>query len=165
MTSGDGEREPSDAVRQHLVRALAWEEGHVGFEKAVAGVGSDSRGVLPPGFDHSIWDLVEHIRIAQEDILDFCVNDRYTHDRKWPDDYWPPQPAPASDEAWSDSLAAYARDLERLRQLARAAKDLTGTVPTGKGDQTFLRALLLIVDHTAYHVGQIVALRRALGIW
>ena len=158
-------REPSDAVRDHLVRALAWEEAHVGFDKAVANVPHDLRGVRPQGFDHSIWELVEHIRMAQEDILDFCVNANYTHDMAWPDDYWPPQPAPPSEKAWADSLAAYAASLERLRQLAQDQGDLTATVPKGKGQQTHLRALLLVVDHTAYHVGQIVDVRRALGNW
>jgi len=158
-------REPSHAVRDHLVRALAWEDAHVSFDKAIAGVPADQRGARPPGFDHSIWELVEHIRIAQADILDFCVNPRYAHDMDWPGDYWPAAPAPASEQQWADSLSAYARDLEQLRQLAHETPDLTATVPTGQGQQTYLRALLLVADHTAYHVGQIVAVRRALGIW
>jgi len=158
-------REPSNAIRDHLVRALSWEEAHVGFDKAIANVPADRRGVRPPGFDHSIWEQVEHIRLAQDDILDFCVNPRYVHTRKWPDDYWPPQPAPPSEQAWTESLAAYVRDLEKLRDVARDTDDLTATVPTGTGQQSYLRALLLITDHTAYHVGQIVAVRRALGIW
>ena len=158
-------REPSDAIRDHIVRALAWEEAHVGFDKAVANLPAEKRGVRPPGFDHSVWEQVEHIRIAQEDILDFCVNPRYVHNRKWPDDYWPPQPAPPSEQDWSDSLTAYAQDLDRLRQVARDTADLTAVVPTGTGQQSYLRALLLVVDHAAYHVGQIVAVRRALGAW
>ena len=156
---------PGDSVRDHLVRALAWEEAHAGFDKAVAGVPPDKRGERPAGFDHSVWDLVEHIRLAQEDILDFCVNPKYVHNTTWPDDYWPAQPAPESEQAWSDSLAAYARDLERVRQVARDTVDLTALVPTGKGDQTCVRALLLLIDHAAYHVGQIVSVRRALGVW
>jgi uncharacterized damage-inducible protein DinB len=157
--------EPNDAIRDLVVRALAWEDAHVGFDKAVANVAPAQRGVRPPGFDHSIWEQVEHIRRAQADILDFCVNPRYSHDLKWPDDYWPAQPAPESEQAWADSLASYARDLERVRNLARATDDLTAMVPTGSGDQTYLRALLLLIDHAAYHVAQIVAVRRAIGIW
>lgn len=158
-------RNPADVVRDHLVRALDWEDAHVSFDRAVADIPPHARGVRPPGFDYSVWELVEHIRLAQEDILDFCVNAEYAHDMAWPDDYWPPAPAPPDERAWADSLAAYARDLERLRQVARDVEDLMALVPTGKGGQTYLRALLLTADHTAYHVGQIVAVRRALGVW
>jgi hypothetical protein len=108
---------------------------------------------------------VEHIRLAQEDILDFCVNKAYKHTMTWPDDYWPKDPAPPSQEAWTDSLALFARALDGMKRLAREVEDLTARVPRGKGNQTYLRAILLSADHTAYHVGQIVALRRALGLW
>jgi hypothetical protein len=154
-----------DAVRDHLVRALDWEEAHVGFDKSVDGIPADKRGARAPGFEHSVWQLVEHIRIAQEDIYDFCVNAHYTHTMKWPDDYWPRDPAPRDALAWTGSLASYARVREDVKKLARSVEDLTAKVPTGKPNHTYLRALLLIVDHAAYHVGQIVAVRRALGIW
>ena len=158
-------RESTDALRDHLVHLLDWEEAHVGFDKAVDGISPDKRGAVAVGFEHSAWQLLEHIRIAQEDILDFCVNAKYEHTMKWPDDYWPQEPAPLSGRAWSDSIASYTRSREELKQLARDVKDLTATVPTGKGTQTYLRAILLVADHTAYHVGQLVAVRRALGIW
>lgn len=154
-----------EAIREHLARALAWEDARVGFHKAVAGVPADKRGARPPGFEHSIWQLVEHIRLAQNDILDFCVNAKYEHTLKWPDDYWPSAPEPPDAKAWDESLAAYSRDLEAMKRVARETPDLTAAVPTGKSTQTFLRAVLLVVDHTSYHVGQIVELRRALGIW
>ena len=157
--------ESTAALRDHLARALAWEEAHVGFDKAMDGIPPDKRGALPAGFEHSAWQLLEHMRIAQEDILDFCVNPKYEHTMKWPDDYWPRQPEPPSAGAWSESLAAYARSRQELQRLARDVKDLTATVPTGKGNQTYLRAILLIADHNAYHLGQLVAVRRALGIW
>lgn len=153
------------ALRNHLARVLDWEEAHVGFDKAVAGIPADTRGARAAGFDHSPWQLLEHIRIAQEDILDFCLNAAYEHTRKWPDDYWPTQPGPPDEKAWTDSLASYARSREELKRLARDIEDLTATVPTGKEGQTYLRAILLTADHTAYHVGQIVAVRRALDIW
>lgn len=152
-------------LRDHLVRALDWEEAHVGFDKAVDGIPPDKQGALATGFEHSLWQLLEHLRIAQEDILDFCVNANYAHNMKWPDDYWPQAPAPPNDRAWSHSIASYTRSREELKQLAREVKDLTAKVPTGKDGQTYLRAILLLVDHTAYHVGQIVAVRRALGVW
>ena len=152
-------------MRDHLVRVLEWEEAHVSFDKAVEGIPPGKRGGRPPGFEHSPWQLLEHIRLAQDDILDFCVNAKYEHTMKWPDDYWPVDPAPPTDKAWTDSIAAYGRSRETLQQLARDVKDLTATVPTGKASQTYLRAILLTADHTAYHVGQLVAVRRALGIW
>ena len=153
------------ALRDHLARSLDWEEAHVGFDKAVDGIPPGKRGALAPGFEHSPWQLLEHLRIAQEDILDFCVDENYEHTMSWPDDYWPKQPAPPTAEAWSESITSYVRSRERLKQLAREVKDLTATVPTGKGPQTYLRAILLAADHAAYHVGQLVAVRRALGLW
>jgi uncharacterized damage-inducible protein DinB len=155
----------SDPIRDQLVRILDWEEAHVGFDKAVDGIPLDKRGARAPGFEHSPWQLVEHLRIAQDDILDFCINPKYEHTMHWPDDYWPKNPAPPSDKAWTDSLAAFRRSRDRMKQLAREEKDLSAKVPTGKGNQTYMRAILLVADHAAYHVGQIVAVRRALGVW
>ena len=152
-------------IRDHLARALAWQEAHVGFDKAVAGIPADRRGARSPGYSHSLWQQIEHIRIAQEDILEFCVNADYVHTRKWPDDYWPATPEPHSAAAWDDSLAAFARDREAMQRVARETPDLAAPVPTGNSKQTYLRAILLVIDHGAYHVGQIVDLRRALGIW
>jgi hypothetical protein len=152
-------------LRDHLVRLLDWEDAHVGFDRAIAGIPPDRRGGRPPGLEHSPWELLEHIRIAHEDIVDFCANPAYAHDLRWPDDYWPRDPAPPGDSAWTASIAAYGRSREELKTIARTTPDLTATVPTGKGSQTYLRAILLAADHTAYHVGQLVAVRRALGIW
>jgi uncharacterized damage-inducible protein DinB len=152
-------------LRDHLVRVLDWEDAHVGFDKAVEEVPLEKRGARPPGFEHSPWQLLEHIRLAQEDILDFCVNDAYEHTMTWPDDYWPKDPAPPSQRAWTDSIDSYRRALDAMKRLAHDVEDLTARVPTGKGNQTYARAILLTADHTAYHVGQIVMVRRALGIW
>lgn len=155
----------TDAVREHLIPALDWQDAHVGFEKAVDGLPADRRGLRPAGFEHSPWELVEHLRIALEDILDFCVNARYEHNLAWPDDYWPNEPAPQDDAAWMAGVAGYRRAIGGMARVAREIEDLTATVPTGKDGQTYLRALLLAVDHNAYHVGQIVSVRRALGVW
>ena len=157
--------ESTDALRNQLVRVLAWDEAHVSFDKAVAEIPPDKRGARVTGVEHSLWQLLEHMRLAQDDILDFCINPRYKHTMAWPDDYWPADPAPPSAKAWTDSIEAYTRSREELQRLAREAPDLTAKVPTGKENQTFLRALLLVADHTAYHVGQLVMIRRALGIW
>lgn len=152
------------ALRDHLARLLEWEDAHVGFDKAVSGIPLDKRGARATGFEHSPWQLLEHMRLAQEDILDFCVNAKYEHHLKWPDDYWPAA-APPSDEAWTGSVASFVRSREKMTGLAREVDDLLAPVPTGTAGQTYLRAILLVADHTAYHVGQLVALRRALGVW
>lgn len=157
--------DPTSAVRDHLLRVLDWEDAHVGFGKAVSGIPTEKRGAVAHGFEHSPWQLLEHIRLAQDDILDFCVNDSYEHTMKWPDDYWPTAAAPPTDSAWDESVAAYGRSLEALKRVVRDVDDLTQKVPTGKTNQTYLRAVLLTADHTAYHVGQLVAVRRALGVW
>ena len=84
---------------EHLVRVLDWDDAHVSFDKAVAGLPPRARGAIPPGFEHSVWQLLEHIRLAQDDILDFCVNDQYVHAMTWPDDYWPASDAPPGFQA------------------------------------------------------------------
>lgn len=157
--------ESTRSFRDHLVRVLDWQEAHVGFDKAVDGIPPDKRGAHAAGFEHSPWQLLEHMRIAQDDILDFCVNAAYTHTMTWPDDYWPKTDAPPTEAAWTDSIASFTRAREQMKRLARDVEDLTAKVPTGKGHQTYLRALLLVADHTAYHVGQLIAVRRALGVW
>src|SRR5436305_173756 len=124
-----------DALRTQLIRILDWEEAHVGFDKAVAGIPANQRTVLPVGFEHSAWDLVEHLRIAQADILDFCLNAVYSHDLAWPRDYWP-KAAPKNDAAWSASIEGFKRDREAMKKLARDTEDLTVAVPTGKPKQT-----------------------------
>src|SRR5215831_20398712 len=113
-----------DPLRAQLVRMLDWEEAHVGFDKAVDGLSSDKRGALAPGLEHSIWQLVEHMRIAQEDILDFCVNPKYVHSMKWPEDYWPKDPAPANAAAWDECIASFKREREKFKALVRDTKDL-----------------------------------------
>ena len=155
----------SDPLRLQLARVLDWEEAHVGFDKAIDGLPPDKRGVLAPGIAYSVWQLVEHMRLAQLDVLDFCLNANYVHAMKWPDDYWP-RPAPADAHAWDNSVAGFKADRERLKDLARDETiDLYAPVPKGEGHQTYLRAILLMADHNAYHLGQIVAVRRALEVW
>lgn len=144
--------------------SLAWEEAHVSLERALDGLPAARRGTRPAGFPHSVWELVEHIRFTQFDLLDFCVNPSYSAPR-WPDDYWPPSPEPPSDAAWDTSVAAIRDDAQALASFARDnAATLTETIPHGTG-QTYLRTVLVAVDHAAYHVGQIVAVRRLLGEW
>jgi len=152
------------AWRTHVATLLDWEQAHVGFNTAVKGIAASMRGVVPDGWEYSAWQIVEHIRIAQADILEFSVSAKYKA-KKWPDHYWPKSPAPPNAAAWMAAIAQARRDVKALQRLADNPQiDLTARVPHGTG-QTYLRELLLVADHTAYHVGQIVALRRQLGIW
>jgi hypothetical protein len=157
-------RTPDTALRDQLVAFLDWHDAHADFDAAVEAVPAHLRGAVAAGLPHSAWQLLEHLRLAQEDILDFCVNASY-RERAWPDDYWPAAPAPPSDAAWDDSIAAYRRDRGAMQQLARdSAIDLFAKIPHGSG-QTYIREILLVADHASYHIGQIVFVRRALGIW
>ena len=151
-------------IREIVARSLSWEEAHATFDAAVANLAVDLRGTRPDNFPHSVWELVEHIRIAQEDLADFMERADY-HQYKWPDEYWPSNPAPPSEKAWGDSIAAVLRDREHIREITmRESIDLTAKIPWGNG-QTYLRTILVAVDHTAYHVGQILAVRKLLGAW
>jgi hypothetical protein len=96
---------PANALRDHLVRLLDWAVAHVGFDKAIDGIPADRRGTQAAGFERSPWQLLEHMRLAQEDILDVCINPNYEHTLTWPDDYWP-SPAPPGDAAWRTSVAS-----------------------------------------------------------
>jgi hypothetical protein len=155
---------PDEAVREQLARFLSWDEAHAGFDKAVAGLPEPLRGRTPAGLPYSPWQLVEHLRITQHDILDFCRNPAY-QELDWPDEYWPAAAAPPSSAAWDESLRRFREDRAALQALARdSAIDLTGRIPHGTG-QTYLRELLLAADHAAYHVGELIVIRRLLGAW
>jgi len=156
---------PDDnALRAQLVKLLDFKEAHVDFDRAVKGIPPRLRGSRPEGAEHSRWQLVEHLRIAQADILEFCLTAKYK-EKKWPDDYWPKSPEPRNAAAWTKTIAAYRRDRTALQRMAANQKiDLLATIPHGDG-QTYLREILLVADHNGYHIGQIVALRRRLGIW
>jgi uncharacterized damage-inducible protein DinB len=152
------------SLRTQLGRILDWEDAHAGFDAAVRDVPARARGVVPPGLPHSAWQLLEHLRRCQKDILDFCVDPAYVEPRSM-DEYWPRSAAPPDDGAWDESIAAFQRDRAALLALALDPDvDLFARVPQGTG-QTFLRELLLVADHNAYHVGQLVLVRRLLGNW
>lgn len=152
------------ALRELLARSLAWSDAHVSFDDAVAGLEPRLRGIRPEGLPHSAWELLEHLRVAQRDILDFCIDADY-RERRWPEDYWPAAAAPPDEGAWDASIAAYRDDRTRLQQLAVDPRiDLEAAVPHGTG-QTWLREILLVLDHGAYHVAQLVLVRQALGAW
>jgi hypothetical protein len=152
------------ALREQLARFQNWREAHADFDAAVAGLPPDKHGVAPAGLPYSPWQLVEHLRRTQADILEFCSNVDYV-EQQWPEDYWPKSAAPPDAQAWDASVAAFRRDREALETMIRDPScDLFARVPAGNG-QTFLREFLLVADHTAYHVGQLIAVRRLLGAW
>jgi len=150
--------------RTIVASSLDWREAHATFDDAVTGMSAELRGRRPEHYPHSAWELVEHIRLAQADLIAFMQNASYTAP-KWPDDYWPSEPAPPTATAWDESIAAVRRDRAELKAIAtRPTLDLTATIPWGDG-QTYLRTILVAVDHTAYHVGQLIAVRQMLGAW
>lgn len=151
-------------LRELLARQLDWEDAHIGYRRAVADFPPGLRGVVPTGFAHSGWQLVEHLRRAQTDILEFCLDPGYVEPASL-DEYWPGT-VPEHDAEWDGSVRRFEEDLQSLKRLALdESVDLDALVPRGVGSQTYLRELLLVVDHNAYHVGQLLTLRRVLGSW
>jgi uncharacterized damage-inducible protein DinB len=156
---------PDKSWIEIVASSLDWEEAHLKLENTLKNLGADLRGKRPEGASHSVWEILEHIRIAQWDLLEFCTNPKYEHKLKWPDDYWPKSPAPANDKAWNESIQTIQKDRDALKKfLIEKGDAATGKIPWGSG-QTFLRTVLLTVDHTAYHLGELVTVRRLLGAW
>lgn len=151
-------------LRDHLVKLLRGGSAHLGFDEAIEGLPADLRGTKQQELPHTAWQLLEHLRLAQWDILDFSRNPDYAAP-KWPDDYWPETAAPPDDESWDRSVEQFRRDLKAMEDLVSDPKtDLYTKIPWGEG-QTILREALLVADHNGYHLGQMVALRQALGAW
>ena len=153
-----------EALRQQLANMLDWGEAHVDFEKALSHMPFKQQGRVPPGLPHSAWQLLEHMRIALWDILEFTRGSQHTSP-KWPDGYWPATVAPPDDKAWKRSVDSFLGDLEGMRRLITdPASDLFQPLAHGTG-QTLLREALLAADHNAYHLGQLVLVRKALAAW
>jgi hypothetical protein len=152
------------SLRQHLLSLLTGSNAHADFEAAVKGLPAALRGKRPKSADHSPWELLEHLRITQGDILDFSRNPEYK-ERPWPGSYWPATPTPPDEKAWDKSVRAFRKDLKAFSALiSDSATDLYAKIPHGDG-QTLLREALLIADHNAYHVGQLILVRQLLGAW
>ena len=152
------------ALREHLLELLKGGGAHAKFGDAVADLPDDLRGKKVEGLPYTFWMVLEHMRIAQWDILDFSINQKYKA-MKWPDGYWPKTEAPTTDAAWNDSIKKFKKDLKAVQDLVANPKtDLYAKIPWGEG-QTVLREALLVADHNAYHIGQLVTLRRLLGAW
>ncbi len=154
----------SDALRQHLLDLLRGRNAHADFDATFTDFPSKLRGVKPPGSPYTAWQLLEHMRLAQWDILEFSRNPKHKSPA-WPEGYWPKTETPPNAAAWNNSLRSFRADHKGMAKLVADKKtDLYAKIPHGTG-QTILREALLVADHNAYHLGQLVLLRRLLGIW
>lgn len=151
-------------LRQQLSKVLDWHEAHADLSAAVADFPADLRGRVPEGLPYSAWQLLEHIRLALWDIVEFSRDARHKSP-EWPEGYWPKTAAPPNTAAWDESVKSIQHHLEEMRKLVNnSERDLFAPIPHGSG-QTLLRQALLIADHNAYHLGQLVLVRKALGAW
>ncbi len=151
-------------LREHLVDLLKSRNAHVDFDAAIRDFPAELRGKKVRGAPHTAWQLIEHLRIAQWDILDFSRDAKHVSPA-WPDGYWPETAAPPDEAAWEKSIKRFRTDLRAMQKLvADPESDLFTPFAHGDG-QTLLREALLVADHNAYHVGQLVLLRRLLGAW
>jgi len=152
------------SLRQHLVDLLNGGSAYAKFDDIVPGIPAKLRGKKPDGLPHSPWMLLEHMRIAQQDILEFSRNRKHVSPA-WPEGYWPRTEAPPSAAAWNTSIKKFRADLKAMQALVKNPKaDLFTKIPWGSG-QTILREALLVADHNAYHLGQLLDMRRLLGAW
>ncbi len=153
------------AVRNHLITLLQGKGARMPFDDAVADFPLDKINVKPPNMTYSFWHLVEHLRIAQWDILDYINNPDYVTP-EWPKDYWPDPDAKATKEDWSESIAQFKRDLQAIQELvADPEVDLTAQIPHAMEGHTVLREALLVADHNSYHIGELCILRQIVGAW
>ena len=152
------------SLHEHILYLLQGGGAHAKFDEVIAGIPPKLRGQKPAGLPHSLWMLLEHMRIAQWDILEFTRNPKHVSP-KWPDGHWPRTEAPPRPVAWNASVKKFRQDLKAMQNLVKNPKtDLFARIPWGDG-QTILREALLLADHNAYHLGQMLDARRLLGAW
>jgi len=152
------------ALRQHLLSLLNGGHAHADFSSAIRNLPPALRGKRPKGAEHSPWEILEHMRIAQWDILEFSRDPKH-QSPEWPGGYWPASAAPPNEKAWDRSVRAFRKDLKAMCGLVtNDSTDLYANIPHGNG-QTILREALLAADHNAYHQGELVLVRRLLGAW
>jgi uncharacterized damage-inducible protein DinB len=152
------------AIRENLIWLLEGGHAHAKFDDAVADVPFDRAGIRPKGASHSAWEILEHMRIAQNDILRFSLSGDYVSP-DWPAGYWPAGPAPEDNDGWEQSVRDFRKDLAEFVSLIRdPERDIYKKLPWGTG-QSLLREALLLADHNSYHLGELVLVRRLLGIW
>jgi DinB superfamily len=151
-------------LREHVLYLLNGSGAHARFDDVVKNLPEELRGVRPDGLPHSAWMLLEHLRLAQWDILEFSRNSKHKSP-EWPKGYWPKTDSPESAAAWNKSIQRFRKDLKSMQDLVANPKtDLYARIPWGDG-QSILREALLLADHNAYHLGQLVDVRRLLGAW
>jgi hypothetical protein len=156
--------ESDKSLREHLLELLSGGHAHLNFEKAIAGLPVKLQGARPPGLPHTPWRLLEHMRIAQWDILRFSLDPKHMSP-EWPAGYWPAGDEPPDKKAWEKSVALFRADLQSMKDLiSDPGTDLFKPISHGQG-QTILREALLVADHNAYHLGQLVTVRRLLNAW
>jgi hypothetical protein len=154
----------SKQLREHLIYLLNGGGAHARFDDVIKDMPEEFRGAKPSGLPHTAWMLLEHLRLAQWDIIEFSRNSKYKSP-DWPKDYWPKTEVPPSAPAWNKSVQQFRKDLKSMQDLVANPKtDLYARIPWGDG-QTILREALLLADHNAYHLGQLVDMRRLLGAW
>jgi len=158
------QKDSNKDLREHLLYLLGGGGAHAKFDDVVKGLPADLYGKIPAGLPHSPWMLLEHLRLAQWDILEFSRSAKHVSP-EWPEGYWPPKAAPPNPAVWNESIKQFRKDLKAMQELvADPATDLFKPLPWGDG-QTILREALLVADHNAYHLGQLVYVRRLLGAW
>ena len=152
----------SDAFRKELLAHLTEDNAHAGFDATLKNFPPDLRGVHPNGLPHSAWQLLEHLRIAQWDIIEYALNPKHKSP-DFPDGYWPKSSEPPDDKAWEKSIASFRADRRKLAAALQKA-DLLAPIPHAN-QQSLASKAVLVIDHDAYHLGQIILLRRLLNIW
>jgi len=154
---------PSQQIKKELATLLVKSGAHVSFDDAIKDIPFDDLGKKPVNVPYSIWQQIEHIRIAQKDILDFSVNQNY-QELDWPDGYWVKEAAPANEAAWNQSIKTIQSDLNEFIECFQKADNIYEPFKHGSG-QSWLREALVLFDHNSYHLGEVIALRRLLGNW
>ena len=158
-------RNDDSALREQLVALLRGGQAHASLSDAVADFPPKRISERPAGSPYSAWQLLEHIRITLHDLLEFATNSEYV-ELEWPARYWPKDAAPGADESWNATLKAIQADIKSFEALVHSPdSNLYAAIPWGKNAETLLREVLLAADHTSYHVGELILLRRVLGIW
>ena len=159
MTKSDDQH-----LRQNLAYLLSGGGAHAKFDDVIKDLPQNLRGKKPANFPHSPWMILEHLRIAQWDILEFCRDSMHVSP-EWPSGYWPKHASPPNSVSWEVSLKSFQHDTEEMAKLVIDPNiDITAPIPHGSG-QTILREALLVADHNSYHLGQVILLRRLLGSW
>jgi hypothetical protein len=151
-------------IREYLIKLLDWEGAHMNFKNAVADFPEKFMNIKPPHVVYTPWHLIEHIHLTQEDILEFIINPKYK-EPKWPDNYWPGRSEKADKKKWDQTIKNYYHELKSLQEIVKDPKtDLFNPIPWGDG-QTIFREIILVSDHTSYHVGELGIIRQILGAW